>query len=69
MNHERCGAILRVGFEHTIEHIRNGQLIAVESAHNLVPTEGLNHILNGALRAGSPTPNSGSGSTTRCLAA
>lgn len=57
MKHERCGAILRVGFEHVVEHIRNGKLIDVETVHNLVPTEGLNHILNVALRAGSPTPN------------
>lgn len=57
MNQESGSAILRVGFEHVIEHIRGGRLIDVETVHNLVPTEGLNHILNVALRANSPTAN------------
>jgi hypothetical protein len=48
--------LAKIGFIHKIEHFRDGELIDVEEVHNLVPTEGLNHILEVALRAGSSLP-------------
>lgn len=49
--------IVRVGFEHTIEHVRKGKILSVEKVKNLVPTEGLNYILEAALRSGTVLPN------------
>lgn len=49
--------IVRLGFEHTIEHVRDGKILSVETVKNLVPTEGLNYILEAALRAGTVLPN------------
>lgn len=44
-----------LGTIYTIDHIRNGLVIASETVHNLVPIEGLNHavgvILKGATQA------------------
>lgn len=40
----------RFGFEHTIEHVRNGVVLFAETVKNLVPTEGLNYALDAAFR-------------------
>lgn len=45
-------AMLGIHFKYTVEHIRNGAVIDREVVYNLVPTEGLNHILNTVLKAG-----------------
>lgn len=47
------GGIVLLGFEHTIEHFRKGVLIDAETVNNLVPTEGLNYLLESGLRGGS----------------
>lgn len=49
--------IVQIGFEHTVEHLRKGELIDVETVKNIVPTEGLNYILEAALRNGAILPN------------
>lgn len=49
--------IIRLGFEHTVEHIRDGRIIDVETVRNLVPTEGLNYLLEAALRNGTVLPS------------
>lgn len=43
---------LVIGFEYNVEHIRRGKVIATEKVKNLVPTEGLNHILSTVFKAG-----------------
>lgn len=43
---------LEFGFDYTVEHLRNGEVIASEVVSNLVPTEGLNYIVSGALTGG-----------------
>ncbi len=49
----------RIGFVHLVEHFRKDEsgiyrLIDQEEIHNLIPTEGLDHILNIAMRNGTP---------------
>lgn len=46
------GSTVRVGFTYLVEHVRGGVVIDREVVHNLVPTEGLNYILEAALRGG-----------------
>jgi hypothetical protein len=41
-----------IGAVYTVEHIRNGEVLSVETCSNIVPTEGLNHILNTVFAAG-----------------
>ena len=43
---------VKLGFTYTIELVRDGQVIDTEVAHNLVPTEGINHILSAVLKGG-----------------
>jgi hypothetical protein len=43
-----------IGFEYTVEHIRDGKVLSTEVVKNLVPTEGLNHILSVVMAGGSP---------------
>lgn len=43
---------LGIGFKYTIEHLRGGEVIGREVVYNLVPTEGLVHILSVILKAG-----------------
>lgn len=43
---------LRCGFMWTIETVRDGEVIAVERVRNLVPGEGIAHILNTVMRGG-----------------
>ena len=45
-----------MGFEYTIEHLRNGELISKEVCHNMVPTAGLNHTLDVLLKNGTSYP-------------
>jgi hypothetical protein len=40
---------LTAGAEYKVEHIRDGQVIGSELVHNLMPTEGANHVLGVAL--------------------
>lgn len=47
---------VQAGFVYVVEHIRNGEILSVEEVHNLIPTEGLNYILNTALKAASAVP-------------
>lgn len=47
---------LPVGFEWRIRQTRGGVLIAEETVKNLVPTEGLNHILSVILKGGTQVP-------------
>lgn len=50
---ERLGkADIRVGFTYCVEHVRNGVVIDREFVHNLVPTEGINYILEAGFRGG-----------------
>lgn len=37
---------LRGGFVYTLEHVRDGQVIDREVVRNLMPTEGVNHMLS-----------------------
>lgn len=43
---------LKVGFKYFVEHIRKGIVLSVEECFNLVPTEGMNHILNTEFKTG-----------------
>ena len=45
---------LKLGFVHRVEHIRDGVVLDVEEIHNLVPDQGLDYILNAALRGTTP---------------
>lgn len=42
-----------VGFEWVVEHVRGGVILTREVARNLVPTQGLDHILNVVLKGAS----------------
>lgn len=44
------------GFEYLVEVVRDGKIVDREVVHNLVPTEGMNHILNTVLKAGTQVP-------------
>ncbi|MGA0610104.1 hypothetical protein [Caldimonas sp. KR1-144] len=46
----------KAGFVWTIETLRNGVVIEREVVHNLIPVEGLNHILSVLLKAGAQVP-------------
>ena len=46
---------LKLGFQYTIEHVRDGKVIASEVIQNLMPTEGSTYFLNAALLAGAQT--------------
>jgi len=47
-------APVKWGFEYTIEHVRNGEVVDRFTAHNLIPQSGVNHLV-GLLR-GNTTP-------------
>lgn len=47
----------KAGFKYVVEHIRDGVVLSVEEVCNLIPTEGLDYILNTALKAGSAVPS------------
>ena len=45
---------IKTGFLDTVEHLAaDGQVKTIEQAHNLIPTEGANYMLNTALMGGS----------------
>lgn len=44
---------IKAGFEYLVEVVKDGVVIDREVAHNLLPTEGINHMMNVALRNGS----------------
>lgn len=41
---DSVGASAAGGYTYEVEHIRAGQVIGRETIHNLMPTEGLNHV-------------------------
>ncbi len=43
---------IAMGMEYIVEHVRKGVLIDKFAAHNIVPTEGLNHALSVILQGG-----------------
>lgn len=45
-----AGGKTEVGFVYTVDHYRNGELIDSITQHNLIPTQGLNHLLGVALK-------------------
>jgi hypothetical protein len=47
---------LKTGFLYTVRHrAADGSLLSEERVHNLVPTVGLNYILNAAIQGGTPS--------------
>jgi hypothetical protein len=48
---------LQSGFTYYVDHVRNGEVIGTDEVHNLIPTEGLNHILSVVLKAGTQQTN------------
>jgi hypothetical protein len=46
----------KMGFTYTIEVLKDGVVVDTETVHNLMPTEGLNHVLSVALAAGAQAP-------------
>jgi len=44
-----------LGFEYTVEQIRDGEVIASETVHNLMPTEGSSYFLSAALLGAAQT--------------
>lgn len=46
-------ASAQVGTAYVVEHFRKGRLLSSETVHNLVPIEGLNHIVNVVAKQGS----------------
>ncbi len=46
----------RGGFEYVVETVRNGQVVGIETVHNLLPTEGVNYLIDAALKAGTAYP-------------
>lgn len=47
----------QMGFVYTVQTIRDGQVIDTETIHNLIPIEGLNHMLEVAFKSGSQNAN------------
>jgi hypothetical protein len=45
----------KLGFEYTVEQIRDGEVIASETIHNLMPTEGATYFLSAALLGAAQT--------------
>ncbi len=43
----------RAGFTYLVEVVKDGKVIDSEVCHNLIPVEGINHMLNAVLNAGS----------------
>lgn len=46
-------AHVEAGFTYLIETVKNGVVVESETVHNLMPTEGANHILSAAFKGGS----------------
>lgn len=44
----------KAGFRYLVEVVKDGQVIDSEVVDNLIPVEGINHILNVVMNAGSP---------------
>lgn len=40
---------VKAGFTYLVEHVRNGVVLSAEEIHNLIPTEGLDYLVNAAL--------------------
>lgn len=41
-----------IGFQYTVEHIRDGEVLSTEVVDNIIPTEGCNYVLNTSFVAG-----------------
>ena len=48
---------LTSGFTFQVEHIRDGQVIDTETVHNLMPIQGMNYILDAAIKGTVPVPS------------
>lgn len=46
----------RAGFVYTVEEIRDGQVVAVDRIHNILPTQGINHMLEVLARGAAQVP-------------
>lgn len=42
------------GFVYTIETIKDGKVVDTETVHNLIPTEGINYLINAGLKGTTP---------------
>jgi hypothetical protein len=42
----------KLGFTYTIETVRNGVVVDTEVVHNIIPTEGINYLLNVGFKGG-----------------
>ncbi|WP_440111795.1 hypothetical protein [Acidovorax sp. BL-A-41-H1] len=49
-------ATIQPGTLYTVEHIRNGKVLSRDTHHNLVPTEGLNHIAGVVTKGAAQVP-------------
>lgn len=47
---------MKAGFIWTIETLKDGQVVGTERVHNLVPVQGLNYIIEAALRGSAAFP-------------
>lgn len=51
-------SLVKIGFVYRFEHLSaNGDVLSVEEAHNLIPDEGRDYLLNAGLLAGSQFSN------------
>lgn len=46
----------KAGFTYTVETIKDGEVVDVETVHNLMPTQGLDYMIEAALRQGTQFP-------------
>lgn len=49
---EGMKTLIHAGFTYHVEHVRRGQVIDTETAHNLLPNEGLDHVIDVLLKGG-----------------
>lgn len=54
---DNASSEVAVGLTYTIDHYRDGQLIDSQTQHNLIPTEGLNHLISAVLKGGTQVSN------------
>lgn len=48
--------LMKCGFTYRVEEVdKNGKVLSVEEVHNLVPNQGITHILNVLLKSGAQT--------------
>lgn len=54
--HTPMAATAAGGYRYTVELIRNGAVIDTEQVHNLMPTEGLNHVVGVVIKGATQVP-------------